>query len=173
MMKKEKKDKKKKVEIKHVNLPDNEEDLAKFLSEIDKKNSRVHIIGFTINIVNNPWLNMLIYLLMNSLFITASFCLFQPVTFNTLWFLPVFIIIFTICDYLFKYLIYTYFQKLILYTVTLIFVVQDIIALAIASVPSIFFFELSVENIWRLIGSLFVFLLVRFIVTFILKRKKV
>lgn len=172
-MKQDKKDKKEKKVIKHVAMPDNEEDLAKFLSEIDQSKTRVHIIGFTINIVNNPWLNMLIYLVMNTLFITASFCIFQPVTFNTYWFLPVFIILFTIFDYLFKFIIYRYLQKFILYTVTLIFAVGNIIALAIASIPMIFFFEIGVVNIFRLIGSILVFLLIRFIVTYILKRKKV
>lgn len=168
-MAKDKKDKKNKIE--KIKLPDNEEDLAKLLSELDKKDKRVQVIGFTINIVRNPWLNILIYILMNALFITSSFCIFQPVNFNTIWFLPVFIITFTVVDYLLKFIIYRYFQKLILYTVTTIFIVQDIISLALSCLPVIFLFDIGVKNIWLLLGSMLTFLIVRFIMTFLLKRR--
>lgn len=167
-----KKDKEK--EEKKINMPTNEEDLSRLIEELStNKKTRISIRGFTMKLVKNEWLNILIYFGINLLLMTASYCLFRPVSSENHWFLFVFICLFTFFDYLFKFLIYKYFQKLILLTASLIFIVQDIVSIGLSIVPIIFLFEVTLVNTWLLIGSLVVFLLVRFILMFLLRRKRV
>lgn len=166
--------KNKKQEDKKIKMPENEEELAKLITELsNEKRTRVSFHGFTMKLVNNEFLNILIYLGMNLLLMTASYCIFRPIHADNLWFLFAFISLFTFFDYLFKYIIFKYLQKLILFTASLIFIVEDFISLGIAAVPIIFLFEISLNNTWLLIGSLVVFLLVRFILVFLLRRKRV
>ena len=166
--------KKDKQEDKKIKMPETEEELAKLIEELSQnKKTRISIYGFTMKIVNNEWLNILIYLGINLLLLTASFCLFRPINSENLLFLFTFILIFTFFDYLFKFLIYKYFQKIILLTASLIFIVEDLVSLALAALPVILIFEISLVNTWLLIGSLVVFLLVRFILMFLLRRKRV
>lgn len=168
------KKKKKEEEEKKIRMPQNEEDLAKLVDELSKdKSSRIKIYGFTMNIVKNDWLNILVYLGINLLLMFASYCIFQPVKSENILFVFVFIALFTFFDYLFKFLIFKYFQKLILFTASLIFLLQDVICLVLAALPIIFFFEVTLVNTWLLIGSLVLFLLVRFILVFLLRRKGV
>ncbi len=166
--------KKDKQEDKKIKMPETEEELAKLIEELSQnKKTRISIYGFTMKLVNNEWLNILIYLGINLLLLTASFCLFRPINSENLLFLFTFILIFTFFDYLFKFLIYKYFQKIILLTASLIFIVEDLVSLALAALPVILIFEISLVNTWLLIGSLVVFLLVRFILMFLLRRKRV
>lgn len=171
-MKKDKKDKKEK-EKKIIKIDvDNEEDLMNLLNEIESdKSKKVVVLGLTFNIVKNGWLNFLLYYLINALLITASFCIFRPVEFETHLFLFVFITVFTIVDYVLKLLIYKFGQKLILYTATLIFFIVNLIAIAIACVSTILLFEIAVSNTILLIGSLLTFLIVRFILIYFIRRK--
>lgn len=166
--------KKDKQDDKKINMPETEEELAKLIEELSQnKKTRISIYGFTMKLVKNEWLNILIYLGINLLLLTASFCLFKPVSADNLLFLFTYIIIFTFFDYLFKFLIFKYFQKIILLTASLIFIVQDIISLALAAIPVALLFEISLENTLLLICTLVVFLLVRFILMFLLRRKRV
>lgn len=172
-MKKDKKQEEKK-ENKNINMPTNEEDLSRLIEELSKdKNTRISIRGFSMKLVKNEWLNILIYLGINLLLLTASFCIFRPVESETHWFLVTFILLFTFFDYLFKFILYKYFQKIILLSASLIFIVQDIICLALSALPIIFLFEVKLINTWLLIGSLVIFLIVRFILMFLLRRKRV
>ena len=173
-MDKEKQKKKKDEKEKEYYLPDNEEDLSRFLEDIDKKKGkRIKIAGLTMNIVNNKWLNMLVYLCLNILTIIVSHFVFKPVSANHSSFIFVFIALFTIFDYLFKFLIYRYFQKFILYSLTTIFIVEDILAFILACIPLVLFYDISINNFLLLVGSVLSFLIVRFIITFLLKRKRV
>ncbi len=173
-MDKEKQKKKKDDKEKEYYLPDNEEDLSRFLEDIDKKKGkRIKIAGLTMNIVNNKWLNMLVYLCLNILTIIVSYFVFKPVSANHSSFIFVFIALFTIFDYLFKFLIYRYFQKFILYSLTTIFIVEDILAFMLACIPLLLFYDISINNFLLLVGSVLSFLIVRFIITFLLKRKRV
>lgn len=166
--------KNKKQDDKKVKVPETEEELAKLISELSKnKGSRVSFYGFTMKLVKNEFLNILIYLGINLLLMTASYCIFRPIDSDNLWFLFTFILLFTFFDYLFKFLIFKYLQKLILFTASLIFILQDFISIGLSALPIVFLFETSLNNTWLLIGSLVIFLLVRFILMFLLRRKRV
>lgn len=166
--------KKKKDEDKKINMPNNEEDLSKLIDDLSKnKITRIRINGFTHKIINNEFLNILLYLGINLLLFTASYCIFRPVTAETHWFLFTYILIFSFLDYSAKVLIFKFLQKYILLTASLIFLVEDIICIVVASLPIIFLFEITLKSTWLLIATIVVFLLVRFILTFLLRRKRV
>lgn len=170
-MQKDKKNKEQEKE-KIISVPDTEEELAKLIDDLETgKIKKIKIIGLTMNVVSNNFLNFLIYLLINSLLISASFCIFQPVDFETHLFILVFILSFTALDYILKYITYKYFQKLILYTVSSIFIIENIISLLLSGLVVKMFFEISVHNIWLFVGSILTFLVVRFILLFLLKRR--
>ncbi len=166
--------KKRKDEDKKIKMPKTEEDLSKLIEDLSKnKKARIQIYGFTHKIVENEFLNILLYLGINFLLFTASYCIFRPVSSDTLWFLFTYILIFSILDYLAKVLIFKFFQKYILLTASLIFLIEDIICIIAGAIPIIFLFEITLESTWLLIATVIVFLLVRFILTFLLRRKRV
>lgn len=170
---KNKKTKKEKKQKKIINVDlEKEEDLIDLLNDLDQnKNNKVVVIGFSFNIVKNNFLNFLLYYLINALLITASFCIFRPLEFETHLFLPVFITVFTLVDYGLKLLIFKHAQKLIIYTATLIFFIVNIVAIGMGCLAVGLLFEISVSNTILLIGALLTFLIVRFILVFLLRRR--
>lgn len=151
---------------------DSPEDLQRFLNDLsdNEKIKKRQIIGFTNRLVKNMYLNLLLFLALNTTLIFAIDGYLDLIKHESTLSLLYFSVMFTVIEVVLKEILYRYFPALIFMTIGVIIIIVYVIALVI---PLLVIKDFSFKNVSSFIFFFLIFSIIRTMITqYIIQRKR-